>query len=197
MDAMIPTHAHAPDAPCETCATLISRALGRRRLLALGAGALATALPGFASAQQPAPAQQPARSYEAMLLMCIDPRFVRLTNTYMERRNLMDHYSQFALAGAAAGVVAPRFQAWHQTFWENLAATIQLHSINAVIAINHRDCGAVKIAYGPNSISTPERETALHRDIMGKFRREAVRRHRTIRVETLLMALDGTTLEIT
>jgi hypothetical protein len=191
MNTTTPTHMHAADASCATCATLLARALGRRRLLAFGAGALATTLPGLAWAQQP------ARSYEAMLLMCIDPRFVRPTNTYMERRSLMDHYSQFALAGSAVGVVAPHFQSWHQTFWDNLAASVQLHSINAVIAINHRDCGAAKIAYGPNAISTPERETALHREIMSKFRREAARRHRTMRVETFLMALDGTVLEIT
>jgi hypothetical protein len=183
---------HAGDTPCATCATLLPPAMGRRRLLALGAGLLAAGAPGIARAQP-----QPPRGYEAMLLMCIDPRFVRHTNTFMERRNLMDHYSQFALAGAAAGVVAPRFQSWHQTFWDNLASSIQLHSITAVIALNHRDCGAVKIAYGANAIATPERETALHREMLSKFRREAVRRHPTMRVETLLMALDGTVLEIT
>jgi carbonic anhydrase len=182
---------HAVDAPCATCGTLLAPAMGRRRLLAFGAGLLAATVPGVVGAQQP------TRGYEAMLLMCIDPRFVRLTNTYMDRRNLTDHYSQFALAGAAAGVVAPRFQNWHETFWDNLSSSIQLHSITAVIALNHRDCGAVKIAYGPNAIATPERETALHREILSKFRREAVRRHATLRVETLLMALDGTVLELT
>ena len=198
----ITTHQpHAVDTPCETCATLLARAMGRRRLLAFGAGLLATTVPGIggpgvarAQQQQQPP---PPRGYEAMLLMCIDPRFVRHTNTFMERRNLMDHYSQFALAGAAAGVVAPRFQSWHQTFWDNLASSIQLHSITAVVALNHRDCGAVKLAYGANAIATPERETALHREMLTKFRREAVRRHPTMRVETLLMALDGTVLEIT
>jgi hypothetical protein len=188
---------HGADLPCETCATILARGLarglGRRRLLALGAGLLATtALPGGAHAQQ----ATPPRGYEAMLLMCIDPRFVRLTNAYMERRNLTNHYSQFALAGAAAGVVAPRFTSWHQTFWDNLGSSIQLHSITAVIALNHRDCGAVKIAYGANAIATPERETTLHREILSKFRREANRRYPALRVETLLMALDGTTEEL-
>jgi hypothetical protein len=181
---------HALHEPCAVCSGRAGPLLARRRLLALGAGALAAAaLPGAADAQ--------TRGYEAMLLMCIDPRFVRPTNAYMERRSLADHYSQFALAGAAAGVVAPHFQSWHQTFWDNLASSIQLHAITAVIALNHRDCGAVKIAYGPNSISTPDRETALHREILGKFRREAVRRHPRLRIETLLMALDGSVLEIT
>jgi hypothetical protein len=184
---------HADNTPCETCATMLARAMGRRRLLALGAGGLlAATLPGAARAQAQAPA-----GYEAMLLMCIDPRFVRLTNQFMEHRNLTNNYSQFALAGAAAGVVAPRFTSWHQTFWDNLGSSIQLHSINAVIALNHRACGAVKIAYGANSIATPERETALHRQILSKFRQEAHRRYPALRIETLLMAIDGTVQEIT
>jgi hypothetical protein len=49
------------------------------------------------------------------------------------------------------GVVAPAFKDWHKAFWDNLAASIQLHHIPKVIAINHRDCGAAKIAYGGES----------------------------------------------
>jgi carbonic anhydrase len=184
--------AHAAGEPCETCATLIARAIGRRRLLAIGAGGLAALLPGL-SAAQPAP----ATTYEAMLLMCIDPRLIRYCGTYMDRRGLTDKYSQFAIAGAAAAVVAPRFAAWRQTFWDNLASTIQLHSIKAVIALNHRDCGAVRLAYGAEPMSTPEKETSLHRQIFAKFRRDVTQHHRTLRVETMLMALDGTVTEIT
>ena len=29
----------------------------------------------------------------------------------------------------------------HQTFWENLEISVQLHNIKKVIVINHRDCG--------------------------------------------------------
>ena len=68
---------------------------------------------------------------------------------------------------SAAGVVAPAFEAWHDTFWDNLDASIQLHEINAVIVIDHRDCSAVKIAYGEQAIATPEIETVTHRQILG------------------------------
>jgi carbonic anhydrase len=178
-------------APAVLSADLVERSFGRRRLLALGAGtlglgALATTLPSVASAQPPVP------GYEAMLLMCIDPRFVHPTNVYMDRqRGLVNRYSQFALAGAAAGAVAPHWEAWHNTFWDNLAASIELHSINGVIAIDHRDCGAVRIAYGDDAISTPERETAIHEEILGAFRDGVLQRHPDVSVETWLMALDG------
>ena len=71
------------------------------------------------------------------------PRSARLTGKY----------SQFVFAGAAIGVVAPAFKDWHKAFWDNLAATIQLHNIKKVIAINHRDCGAAKIAYGEAAVA--------------------------------------------
>jgi carbonic anhydrase len=172
-------------------AEFFERTFGRRGLMALGAGtlglgALATALPSVASAEPPPP------GYEAMLLMCIDPRFVHPTNVYMdEQRGLVNRYSQFALAGAAAGVVAPHWEAWHNTFWDNLAASIELHSIDGVIAVNHRDCGAVRIAYGDDAISTPERETAMHEQILSAFRAGVLQRHPNVSVETWLMALDG------
>lgn len=156
---------------------------------ALGLGALATTLPGGASAQ-------PFPVIEEMLLMCIDPRFVNPTNIYMQQRGLVNKYSQFGLAGAAAGVVAPHWESWHQTFWDNLGASIQLHGIKGVIAIDHRDCGAVKIAYGDESIATPEIETATHEMILGQFREGVAQRFPQLIVETWLMALDGSLMKI-
>jgi len=100
------------------------------------------------------------------------------------------------LAGAAAGAVSPHWEAWHDTFWDNLAASIELHGIDGVIAVDHRDCGAVRIAYGDDAISTPERETATHEEILGAFREGAQQRHPGIDVETWLMALDGSMLQI-
>ena len=72
----------------------------------------------------------------------------------------------------------------------------RLHQINAVIAIDHRDCGAVRIAYGDESIATPERETATHEGILGAFRDGVLQRHPDLAVETWLMALDGSMLRI-
>src|SRR5262249_49526533 len=66
-------------------------------------------------------------NYEAMVLSCIDPRFPELTLNYMKGRGMLGKYSQFVIAGASIGVVAPAFQDWHKAFWDNLAASIQLH----------------------------------------------------------------------
>lgn len=157
--------------------------LGRRGVLGLGlaAGALLA----------PAARAQGSSPYEAMLLTCIDPRFVTPVNAWMGTRGLTGKFSQFAIAGAAVGVVAPSFATWQAAFWDNLGASIQLHKITRVVVVNHRDCGAAGIAYGAPSIATPEAETALHRRVFAEFKAELARRQPTMAVEGSLMALNG------
>src|SRR5215510_13240805 len=56
--------------------------------------------------------------YDAMVLSCIDPRIIDQVHYYMDvTSNLRCKYSQFTIAGAAVGAVAPRFRNWHETFW--------------------------------------------------------------------------------
>ena len=127
-----------------------------------------------------------------MLLSCIDPRMVDPVHYYMEVVNQQRcKYSQFVIAGAAIGVMAPKFETWHVAFWDNLATSISLHKIKKVIAIDHRDCGAAKIAYGEKSIADPATETATHKRVLAAFRKEVNQRHPGLEVVTGLMALDG------
>jgi carbonic anhydrase len=154
----------------------------RRHLIAGAAGLLAF---------RPFLVRAASGDYEAMLLSCIDPRMQEPVRDYMLKRGLIGKYSQFTFAGAAIGAVAPKFAGWHKTFWDNLAASIELHNIKSVIAIDHRDCGAAKIAYGADSIATPDKETATHRAALGEFRKEVAQHHPNLGCETLLMALDG------
>jgi carbonic anhydrase len=109
----------------------------------------------------------------------------------MKSRDMVGKYSQFTFAGAAIGVVAPAFKAWRATFWENLAASIQLHSIPKVIAMNHRDCGAAKIAYGAAKEANAQIETETHKASLMQFRRQVHRRHPKMQVELCLIGLDG------
>jgi len=88
-------------------------------------------------------------------------------------------------------VVAPAFQDWHKTFWENLGSSVQLHHIKRVIVINHRDCGAAKMAYGEEAVAKRESESAAHRSALAQFRKQLAERHPNLKVETGLMALNG------
>jgi len=129
--------------------------------------------------------------YEAMVLACIDPRMQEPVWKYLAGRDLTGKYSQFLIAGAAIGVVAPVFKDWHKAYWDNLATTIQLHRIKKVIAIDHRDCGAAKIAYGQEAVANRGAENATHRVALAQFRKQLAEHHPQLKVETGLMAING------
>lgn len=157
---------------------------GRRVLLGLAAAALgAAALPRDAGAA--------SGTYDAMLLNCIDPRFTTHSLFFMASQGMRDKYSQFVVAGGPIGAVHPRFAAWHAAFWENLAVSVQLHSIKRVVALTHRDCGAAKLALGDAAVATREAETLSHGEQLRAFRAEAGRRQPALAVTAGIMDLDG------
>jgi hypothetical protein len=172
-----------PDS-CACCGDMLRARFDRRRFLhmTVGAGLVAT-FPALAFAAE--------GNYEAMLLTCIDPRFPEPTIKYMEGRHMAGQYSQFSIAGASIGVVAPTFKTWAPAFWDNLAASIQLHHIPKVIAMNHRDCGAAKIAYGAAKVANPQIETETHKATLLEFRKQVAERQPKLTTELGLMALDG------
>ena len=60
-----------------------------------------------------------------------------------------------------------------------------------MIAINHRDCGAAKIAYGEAAVATKEAETETHRQALAEFRKQVNEKQPKLGVETGLMVLNG------
>jgi carbonic anhydrase len=131
------------------------------------------------------------KKYEAMVLSCIDPRLQEPVHSYTRRRHLAGKYSQFVIAGAAVGVVAEPFKDWHKAWWDNVAASVDLHSIKKVIAINHRDCGAAKIAYGADAVKDKAAETATHKAALLEFKKQVAEKQPKLKVELGLMALNG------
>src|SRR5712671_797643 len=167
------------------CCARVATTLSRRGLLrgAVAAGALAVLAPRLGLAAE--------GNYEAMILACIDPRIQEPVHAFAQKNGLVGKYSQFVIAGAAIGVVSPKFADWHKAFWDNLAVTIELHRIKKVIAIDHRDCGAAKLAYGVDAVATTDKEAETHRAALAEFRKEVGQRQPKLAVETGLMALDG------
>jgi hypothetical protein len=171
-------------AACACCGDMLRARFDRRRFLHLTAGAgMLAAFPSFAFGAE--------GNYDAMLLTCIDPRFPEPTFNYMKSRGMIGKYSQFTFAGASIGVVAPAFKTWEPAFWDNLATSIDLHNIPKVIAMNHRDCGAAKIAYGEAKVANPQIETETHKAALMEFRKQVAERQPKLAVELGLMALDG------
>jgi len=164
---------------------LLSPTHSRRDFLRGAAGA------GLAALLAPQLSFAASGDYEALVLSCIDPRFQRLVFEHETKLLRIDKYSAFTVAGASIGVVAPAFKAWHETFWDNLAASIQLHNIKQVIVMNHRDCGAAKIAYGEAAVATPAAETETHKKALLTFKAELAKRQPKLGSQLGLMALDG------
>ena len=129
------------------------------------------------------------KKYKAMVLSCMDPRFQPLVFNYLKRRKLTGKYSAFTIAGAAVGVTASKFKKWHSTFWENLNATINLHQIEKLIVINHKDCGAAKIINGKKEFNK-ENELNIHKTSFNKIKKILKKRHPRLKIELLLMSLD-------
>jgi hypothetical protein len=166
--------------PCAACAGMIPPALARRgffRVLAVGAAGLALG-PVKARAEAPAP-------YKAMLLSCVDPRTQAPVANWMNMPvadshagSLEGRYSQFTVAGAAVGVVAPAFpKAWGDTFWDNFGATIQLHRIENLVVVDHENCGALGIAYGQEVLNDPKLELEAHMADVTELKRQLSIRH--------------------
>lgn len=122
--------------------------------------------------------------YQAMLLSCVDPRTQAPVAEWMNKPVAGSHtaglegkYSQFTMAGAAVGVIAPSFSAWRQTFWDNLGASIQLHAIRTLLVVDHGNCGALGIAYGQRVLGDPELEIAAHMADVKALQQELAVRH--------------------
>jgi len=128
--------------------------------------------------------------YNAMVLSCMDPRFQHLVHSFLKKKKLTGKYSAFTIAGAAVGITHSKFKKWHNTFYDNLATSIQLHKIEKLIVINHKDCGAAKIANGKKEFS-PENEKNIHQDSFTKLKKEIKKKFPKLKVELNLIALDS------
>jgi hypothetical protein len=151
--------------------------------LGLGVAALATAPQAHAQLDV---------GYEAMLMKCIDPRFTTNSWNYMTSRGWQNNYSEFAFAGGPVGVVAPVFAGWHETFWENLAISVDLHWVQRVVGMTHRDCGAAAAAYGDRIKTDRAFETEMLSAALREFRTQVQQREPELAVELGIMDLDGT-----
>lgn len=72
----------------------------------------------------------------------------------------------------------------------------KLHNIHTVIVMDHRDCGACKVILGEEAVKDADKEKAAHVEQLAKLKGMIAERYPKLKVETLLMALDGTVEEI-
>jgi carbonic anhydrase len=161
---------------------------GRRSFLqvaALGGGASLLAVTSLI------PEARAAGETDALLLSCMDFRLMDDIERYMSGRKLRDRYDHVVLAGASLGAITDKYPAWSKTFWEHLDIAIKLHNIHTVIVMDHRDCGAYKVILGPEHAKDPKTEKVTHATQLKKLKAQIAQKYPKLKVEMLLMALDG------
>ena len=163
------------------------RAPVTRRAFMAGAGAAAVAAPLLFSPKR----ILAAGVADALLLSCMDYRLIDDLVPFMNGLGLNNKYDHVVLAGASLGVVDPAFESWRAVFWQHLDIAIELHGIHQVVVVDHRDCGAYRLALGPEAVATPEIEIEAHRSTLQVFAAEVAERHPNLEIGTYLMALDG------
>ena len=130
------------------------------------------------------------KKIKAMVLSCIDPRFQNLTYNHLKKKKLTGKYSAFTIAGAAVGVTHNKFKQWHKTFYDNLAISVHLHKIEKLIVINHKDCGAAKIANGKREFNSVN-EKKIHQESFLKIKKQIKKKFPKLKLELNLISLDS------
>ena len=128
------------------------------------------------------------KKYEAMVLSCMDPRFQAKVFNYLKSKKLTGKYSSFTIAGAAIGVTHREFKKWHSTFWDNLETSIKLHKIRKLIVINHKDCGAAKIANKGKKFNL-SMENKIHKESFKNIKRILKKKHPDLKISFKILSV--------
>ena len=95
---------------------------------------------------------------KALVLHCIDYRFVHETVHFMKAQGLIDQYDDVGAAGAAKNLVDPMNPNDPDFILRQIEIAKKLHDIQEVVIVNHRDCGA----YGKGTFVNEQEEMERH-----------------------------------
>ena len=129
---------------------------------------------------------------EALALTCIDYRLVDSGVRFIDGLGLTKNFDQVALAGAALAAVSDKFPSSNKAFWDHVGIAKSLHHIKKLVVLDHRDCGAYKVAFGDKFAPNPPEEDAQHKQVMEQLKVKLLAMHPDLSSEYYLMALDGT-----
>jgi hypothetical protein len=156
--------------------------MNRRAVLAMAAGTAGLNL---------VPGRAEAATVTSLAITCIDYRLVDDAVHFFDGKKMTNDYDQVSLAGASLAAVSDKFPSSNAAFWDHIGIAKTLHHIKKVIVVDHRDCGAYKVAFGKDYKADPAGETAQHKGVMQTLKAELAKRHPDLQAEFYLMALDG------
>ena|SRR5438552_17509765 len=111
-------------------------------------------------------------STEAMVLSCIDYRFIDGVISFLESNpSLSMKYDFTTIAGSSLGYNQKKYKYWSKTFIDMVSLAIDLHHIKQLIVFDHMDCGAYQLFY-PDLGSDSGEERLLHIKNINEFIRK-------------------------
>ncbi len=161
---------------------MCNHSMNRRAVLAMAAGTAGLNL---------VPGRAEAATVTSLAITCIDYRLVDDAVHFFDGKKMTNDYDQVSLAGASLAAVSDKFPSSNAAFWDHIGIAKTLHHIKKVIVVDHRDCGAYKVAFGKDYKADPAGETAQHKGVMQTLKAELAKRHPDLQAEFYLMALDG------
>ncbi len=127
-----------------------------------------------------------AHTAKALVLHCIDFRFIHEIVYFMKSLGLMNNYDDVAAAGAAKNLVDPYDDHDREFILRQIEISRKLHSIKQVIVINHLDCGA----YGQGTFANAQEERQRHRKDLAAAKRMIEHRFEGLTVIPVLARID-------
>jgi len=155
---------------------------------------LKSLLPGFVAfniLQSALPARAENHQAKALILSCIDYRFLAAERYFLSLKNLGNKYDWTALAGASLALAGFPHPSDAEAFWDQLDISHHLHQIEKVIIIDHQDCGAYATLIDPNLSQDPERELQVHIDYLNRAYWSIRQRYPDIDVELYFVPLNN------
>ncbi|MGQ9836436.1 MAG: carbonic anhydrase [Cyanobacteriota bacterium] len=145
---------------------------------------------GLMELMNPQPVSAQEHRAQALVLTCMNFRFVSWIPAFLARQDLDCAYDWVALAGGSLALMGFPHPAEAEAFWDQLELCKQLHGIGKVIVIDHQDCGA----YARVS-KAPFPDLAAEESCHGSYLRQAAaqirERYPELLVELYFMKLTG------
>ena len=133
-----------------------------------------------------------AATVSTLAITCIDYRLIDDAVHFFDHQKLTNDYDEVSLAGASLAAVSDKFPSSNAAFWDHIGIARTLHHVHKLVVVDHRDCGAYKVAFGKDYKSDAAGETAQHKGVMEQVKAKLAKTHPELAAEFYLMALDGT-----
>lgn len=127
----------------------------------------------------------------ALVLSCIDFRFITFEQSFLESQNLKQAYDWVALAGASLALTGFPHAAEAEAFWDQLALSKKIHQISKVIILDHQDCGAYASKFEIMPKDDLEAEQQIHTQYLNQAYQQVKQHHPELIIELYFMLLNG------